>query len=184
MNDAALTQTLAPEELALLKRRALRLTLPVAVLAGLVGQGELLVARLGVARYAMRLRDLTAVTLLPRIASIPQAPRWVAGLAHEHGRILTVVDLGALAGNASPLPLRFALLVEVNNEPFAIGVSELEGLVKDWADTAEAIPPGVSEAAKRLIDGVSPNGICRLSLPRLLSALAEHTSSPNGAPEP
>ena len=100
------------------------------------------------------------------------------------GFVAIVVDLGALAGNASPLPLRFALLVEVNNEPFAIGVSELEGLVKDWADTAEAIPPGVSEAAKRLIDGVSPNGICRLSLPRLLSALAEHTSSPNGAPEP
>lgn len=165
------------QERALLRRRASVLARPL-VDRALGQEGELLVARLGAARYAVRLRELAAVTRLSRIARIPQAPNWVAGLAHEHGDVFTVVDLGALTGEKSSGPLRFGLLVEVGGEPFALGVPELEGMERDWSGGLDPLPPGVPEKARHFIETISPTGTCRLNLSRLLVELARITTSP------
>lgn len=170
------------QERALFRRRAATLARPLVDTARLAAQGELLVTRVGAARYAVRLRELAAVSPLARIARIPQAPDWVAGLAHEHGQILTVVDLGALTGERAAGPLRFGLLVEVGGEPFALGVPELEGMERDWSASLDALPPGVPERARPFIDAISPTGICRLSIPRLLTELSRISPSTGNLP--
>lgn len=172
---------LTDQDRLLFKRRAAALARPLLDKA-ILSQGELLVTRLGAARYAVRLGELSAVSPLRRVARIPQAPGWVAGLTHDHGHVLTVVDLGALTGEASTGPLRFGLLVEVGGEPFALGVPELEGLEKDWSTGSDLLPPGVPERARHMIDSISPAGVCRLSISRLLVEIVRLTSSPRTPP--
>lgn len=165
---------------ALLKWRAAALARPVSVAAQQTGGHELLVTQVGRARYAARLGALSAVVLLPRLTRLPQAPAFVAGLAPLHGRILTIVDLGTLLGEVALPPPRFGLMLELNGEPFGLGVPGLIGLEPDHSTPGAAIPAGVPEPARQLIDAVSPDGVCRLNLTRLLESFT--SSQPNGAP--
>ncbi len=160
-----------PTELSLLKRRAAALARPEQGTHRWAGGEEVLVAQAGQARYAARLEALSSVVPLTRLTRIPQAPPFVAGLAPLHGRILTIVDLAALMGEAERRPLRFALILEVASEPFGLGVPALVGLAPDRAERNAPVPAAVSEPARHLIDAVSPDGVCRLDLPRLIETL-------------
>ncbi|MDP2276174.1 MAG: chemotaxis protein CheW [Archangium sp.] len=183
MNDQPRVNSFTALEVALLRRRASTLARPVVNAHELASSAELLVARVGAARYAVPLHELASVVPLQRLARIPNAPPWVAGLAHDHGQILTVVDLGALTGERAAEPLRFGLLIEVAGELFALGVPELEGLVKQWAAAADTIPAGVPARARPFIDAIDARGVCRLQMPRLLTELARLSSS-QGTPTP
>ena len=156
---------------ALLKRRSAALARPLAEGTRLEGGQELLVTQVGQARYAARLEALSAVVLLPRLTRLPLAPRYIAGLAPVHGRILTIVDLGALMGEGALPALRFGLILEHNGEPFGLGVPGLIGLEPDRSTAGAAIPAFVPEPARQLIEAVSAHGVCRLNLSRLVETL-------------
>lgn len=163
-------------DIALLKRRAAALARPLSDRTLGTGGQELLVTLVGQARYAARLEALMTVVPLPRLTRLPQAPYFVAGLAPLHGRIVTIVDLGALMGEVALPPLRFALILELNGEPFGLGVPTLVGLDLDRSTPGAAIPAGVPEPARQLIEAVSPDGVCRLNLPRLVETLTSAES--------
>lgn len=165
---------------AILKRRAAALARPFAHVTGRAGENAVLVTQVGKARYAARLEALCAVVPLPQLTRIPRAPAFLAGLAPLHGRILTIVDLGVLMGEAELTLPRFGLIVEVGGEPFGIGVPALVGLEPDRSTPGTAVPAAVPEPARHLIDAVSPDGVCRLNLPRLVEMLT--SSKSKGAP--
>ena len=163
----------------ILKKRAAALARSVRGTAGLAAGNEVLVAQVGKARYAARLEALSRVVPLARLTRIPRAPPFVAGLTPVHGRLLTIVDLGALMG-APGLPApRFGLILELGGEPFGLGVPALVGLEPDRSTAGTAIPAGVPEPVRHLIDAVSADGVCRLNIPRLLEQLTSLES--NGA---
>ena len=158
------------DDATLLKRRAAALARPVADPSRHSGE-VVLVTLVGKARYSARLEALSGVVALPWLTRIPHAPAFVAGLAPLHGRILTIVDLGALLGETDPGPLRFGLILELAGEPFGIGVPALVGLEPDRGTPGAAIPAGIAEPVRHLIEAVSPDGVCRLNLPRLIETL-------------
>lgn len=166
-------------DLAVLKRRAAALARPTVAVSTWTGSREVLVTLVGKARYAVRLDALSAVVTLPRLTRLPQAPAWVAGLAPLHGRILTIVDLGTLLGETGAATPRFALVLEHNAEPFGLGVPALVGLEPDRAHPGAAVPGGVGEPARHLIEAVSPEGVCRLNLLRLVETL--NSQKPQGS---
>ena len=168
-------------DIALLKRRAAALARPLSDSTFRAGGQELLVTLVGQARYAARLEALAAVVPLARLTRLPQAPRFIAGLTPLHGRIVTIVDLGALMGEVALPPIRFALILEINGEPFGLGVPALIGLEPDRSTPGAAIPAGVPEPARHLIEAVSPDGVCRLNLPRLVETLT--SAETQGAPK-
>ena len=57
---------------------------------------RLLVVRLARQRWALRLADLAGVCEVPPLRLLPRVPHPVLGLAHRHGRVVTVLDLAAL----------------------------------------------------------------------------------------
>lgn len=57
---------------------------------------RLLVVRLARQRWALHLTDLAGVCEMPVLRPLPRVPHPVLGLAHRHGRIVTVLDLPAL----------------------------------------------------------------------------------------
>ena len=57
---------------------------------------RVLVVRLARERWALRLTDLAGVCEMPALRPLPRVPHPVLGLAHRHGRIVTVLDLPAL----------------------------------------------------------------------------------------
>jgi chemotaxis signal transduction protein len=57
---------------------------------------RLLALRLARHCWVLRLVDLAGVCEMPALRALPRVPRPVLGLAHRHGRIVTVLDLPAL----------------------------------------------------------------------------------------
>ena len=57
---------------------------------------RLLALRLARQRWALRLVDLAGVCEMPALRALPRVAHPVLGLAHRHGRIVTVLDLPAL----------------------------------------------------------------------------------------
>lgn len=127
---------------------------------------EVLVVRVGRARYAVPLSGLGGVVVLDALTPLPGAPDFVAGLAQVHGHVLTIVSLAAVLGE-SPEPPTAALLVGADAESFGLGVSAYENVIAH-APSALAPPPhGLSERASRYVEGVigtSGIGLLRLSL--------------------
>ncbi|HEX5045439.1 MAG TPA: chemotaxis protein CheW [Candidatus Polarisedimenticolaceae bacterium] len=57
---------------------------------------RLLALRLARHRWVLPLVDLAGVCEMPPLRALPRVPHPVLGLAHRHGRIVTVLDLPAL----------------------------------------------------------------------------------------
>jgi chemotaxis signal transduction protein len=51
-------------------------------------------------RWAFRLRDLAGAVEMPALRRVPGVGPPILGLAQRHGRVVTVVDLPALLGDA------------------------------------------------------------------------------------
>lgn len=134
-------------------------------------QGEALVVRVGSARYAVPLVGLGAVVGLDALTPLPGAPEFVAGLTQIQGHVVTIVHLGALLGEA-PEPPTTALLIEVDSGSFGLGVSAYENVISIPAKRLESAPAGLSEAAKRYVEGVlATQGIGVLRLAEIVNDL-------------
>ncbi len=136
-------------------------------------RGEALVVRVGNARYAVPLMGLGGVMGLDSLTPLPGAPAFVAGLTQIQGRVVTIVDLGALLGEA-PEPPKAALLIEVDSGSFGLGVSAYENVIPIPAKNLETVPPGLSEAASRYVEGVvAARGVGVLKLATIVNDLTE-----------
>ncbi len=56
-------------------------------------QLPLVVARMGPEYYGLEARFVFRIRPATQIAYVPRAPEWIAGVTHERGRILSVIDL-------------------------------------------------------------------------------------------
>jgi purine-binding chemotaxis protein CheW len=150
---------------ALLRDRARALARPQKELGSESHRAELLVVRVGKALYALPLVELGSVVPITELTPLPGAPSFIAGVGNLHGRVLSVVHLAELLGEARE-PLRVAVLVESGPDAFAFGVSSYEGVVPDASGKLAPLPSGASPVATKYVEGViaaTGVGVLRLS---------------------
>jgi len=143
----------------------------------LKARGEALVVRVGHARWAVPLAGLAGVVGLDALTPLPGAPGFVAGLAHVYGHVTTIVDLGVLLGEAPEAPAA-AMLVEVDSGTFGLGVAAYESVISVAAAGLAPVPLGLSDAARRYVEGIMPAaGVGLLKLSAIVDDLSRIEST-------
>lgn len=156
-----------------LRERARALARPQTVVGSTSHRDELLVVGVGKALYAMPLIELGGVVPLAELTPLPGAPDFIAGVANLQGRVLSVVHLAALLGEAREPP-RAAVLVESGADAFALGVSGYIGVVPDATGRIMPLPNGASREASRYVAGViAATGVGVLRLSRIIEDLLQ-----------
>ncbi len=119
------------------------------------GQNEVVVVRLGGARYALPMSAVAEVGRPPALTRVPGLPTWLAGVANWRGRVLAVLDLRPLlAATATPLDRR-ARLVVLNRAGVPVGLL-IEGVEGTHLLDDEQIEPSLAhlpDAAADLMSG-------------------------------
>lgn len=133
---------------------------------------DLLVVRVGRARYAVPLLSLGGVVPLPDLMPLPGAPGFVAGVAHVHGRVMTVIHLSALLGEGAESP-KAAIVIDVGAEAFALGVSAYESVAAAPTAGLLPLPAGASPNGVRYIAGLLDEGVGLLQLDRIIDDLLQ-----------
>jgi purine-binding chemotaxis protein CheW len=101
-------------------------------------------------RLAISAEAVAEVVAAPRLTRVPQAPAGLAGLANLRGKVVPVVSLAALLGEASALSAQ-RLIVLDREQPVALAVDEVTAVRELGAEA----PAGLAEApedAIRLLD--------------------------------
>ena len=118
---------------------------------------DAVVVRLGDGRFAVALEQVAEVGKVPIVTRVPGAPDWVAGVVNWRGRILAVLDIGALLGADAALRSTTARLVVLVTEAATVGV-----LVDAVVGTAalgsdhEPVPSALSGVGAALVRGQVP----------------------------
>lgn len=103
-------------------------------------QSELVLVRLGGARYALPMGSVAEVGRPPGLTRVPGLPAWVAGVANWRGRVLAVLDLRSLL-SAAPAELdRRARLVVLAHGGVRVGLL-VESVAGGAAPAADAVEP-------------------------------------------
>jgi len=118
---------------------------------------DAVIVRLGDGRFAVALEQVAEVGKVPIVTRVPGAPGWVAGVVNWRGRILAVLDLGALLGADPGVRCTTTRLVVLVTESATVGV-----LVDAVVGTAalgsdhEPVPSAVAGAGADLVRGQVP----------------------------
>lgn len=158
----------------ILRRRARSLAERAVESAPVFASREELIVRAGDGRYALPLGTLTRVTPLTNLTVLPNVPKYIAGLTHATGKILTVVDLGVMLGHPPSTPGAL-LIVEAGPETLALGTSTYETVRPAPAGGYSPAPPGLTETTLRYLDGVDSSGTARVDLDRMIGDLLDMT---------
>ncbi len=113
------------------------------------GTAPLLVVRLGAGRYALPLASVSDVARCGPLRPVPGAPVCVLGLAERHGRVVTVLDLARLVGEAPVAGDRCLLRLARPLDHLALAVPSAPRHV---TLTAGAPREGVPDRAPVLLD--------------------------------
>jgi purine-binding chemotaxis protein CheW len=117
-----------------------------------VERADLLIVRLGDEFYGLEANYVFRIRPAMQIAPVPRVPAWVAGLANERGRILSVLDIKAFLGLSAKQEREehtqpSLIIVETPEMELALLVDEVLELqtiqinrVQKAADTTRSIP--------------------------------------------
>lgn len=101
-----------------------------------------LVLGAGSHRLAMPLESVDSVTLPQGLASIPEAPRWLAGMVNLRGTAVPVIDLAVRLGEATPGVGRRLVLSRRDGDAVGLLVDRIEGLIALSPDAIEHADAG------------------------------------------
>lgn len=100
------------------------------------------------------LTELDAVIDCPALSQVPAAPAWLLGVAEYKGRLLPVVDLATVSGDAgatAPTPGRQLLLLESAVQQLAFSVDEILSQAFDESPGNDSPPIPLRELAAQLV---------------------------------
>ncbi len=104
--------------------------------------------------------ELDAVIDCPALSKVPAAPVWLLGVAEYKGRLLPVVDLATVSGDAgttAPTPGRRLLLLESAVQQLAFSVDEVLSQTFDESPGNDSPPIPLRALAAQLL-GTAPAG--------------------------
>lgn len=91
---------------------------------------RLLLADLGGARVALRLREIAGLAAAPTLVRLPGGSPGFVGLAGIRGRVLPVFSLAALLGVTAPPPARGSIVMVGDGERAGLLVAGVEGWIE------------------------------------------------------
>lgn len=109
---------------------------------------DVLAFRMHGERYGVEARHVLEVFALREPTPLPRAPAFVLGLVNHRGRVLAVLDLGAVLGTGGGAARAAAVAVAVGGVRFGIAIEEVEGVMQ-----CEAALVGEPERYVRRIEG-------------------------------
>lgn len=135
---------LSEAELAVLEQRAKELARPLDPPGHSAQATQLLVMRRGEARYAIKTQHLVAVVAPTRLTPVPCAPAFVLGVLNHRGRILAVIELGALLDGEPGGPSSEVQVVVVATDAMTFGLAadSVSGVVKVEANDLTPVAAG------------------------------------------
>jgi purine-binding chemotaxis protein CheW len=101
-----------------------------------------LMLRAGRHRLAMPLRSVESVTLPQSLASIPDAPHWLAGMVNLRGTAVPVIDLSARLGEGNGGAGRRLVVSRRDGDAVGLLVDRVEGLIALSPDVIEHADAG------------------------------------------
>jgi purine-binding chemotaxis protein CheW len=116
---------------------------------------EVVLVRLGDARYAVPMHAVAEVGRPPGLSRVPGLPAWVAGVANWRGRVLAVLDLRPLlCAEVAALP-RFGRLVVLTRTGVTVGLltDGVEGTTHIDSDALEPVLAHLPGTAGALLAG-------------------------------
>lgn len=159
---------------------------------------RVVVVTAGENRYGIPLDRVAQVFAAPAITSVPGAPRWLSGVANMDGQIHSVIHLQKLlaGGDARRDGRATVLVLRVDGRCIGLEVDRIEQV--QHVDIDRLAPMGApgSDAAARMVRGISPDRLIVLNVEAVLaltaaageSAAADTTSSlslvPDNTPGP
>ena len=111
---------------------------------------DALVFRVDASLYALDSAFVDHVSEVGRVVPVPTAPACFAGVVHERGRVLAVVDLARLfgaGGGRSGDGYRRLIALEVRGTPLVVLAHEVLGLVEVTRDEIRPASSGSALAA-------------------------------------
>lgn len=78
--------------------------------------------------FALPLREVREVVPPGSLTLIPHGPRSALGVMNHHGRIITLMDLGALLLGQEPAQPGICVLLDAPDRRVALGVAKVEGI--------------------------------------------------------
>ena len=141
--------------------------------------------RLDDTQYAVSIRRVQEIILLPSITRVPQAPPEIEGLLNLRGAILPLVDLRARFGLPRRPPDDHSRVVVVNLGDRTVGmrVDSVTQVIRVPEDQVQRPPDGVASVASSAISGLFRSGehlVIALDVDRLLEGLQDEPGLANG----
>jgi purine-binding chemotaxis protein CheW len=119
-------------------------------------------------RYAVPLPSLREIRPLRAACRIPGASPAVPGVFHYRGEILSLHDIEAFLGGASPRPAPWVLIVEHERERLGLMADEVIGVEPARASALRPVPVTLGDAGG-CFQGVLDAGVVMLGPARLFA---------------
>ena len=117
---------------------------------------DLLIARAGGERIAVQATTVQSVIELAEVIPVPGAPAFVAGLATQRSRTLTVCDVAAALGLVRDRPsLKFAVVAEFDGIGYALAVDAVEHVLPALGEIKPVkarLSPGWAKCALGMVE--------------------------------
>nr|WP_320049604.1 chemotaxis protein CheW [uncultured Desulfuromonas sp.] len=127
--------------------------------------------RLGQERYAFELSQVKKVIPVSALVPLPGAPKFVAGITHFSGQILSVVDLRTFFD--LPMPKdeghQKLLVLRAQGMQMAVLAEEILGVCDLEEDRLQADLPTLTGIRNRYLKGVSPDQTILLDVSKMVS---------------
>ena len=132
--------------------------------------------------YAISIRRVQEIILMPPITRVPQAPPEIEGLLNLRGAVLPLVDLRVRFGLPRRPPDDHSRVIVVNLGDRAVGlrVDSVTQVVRVPEDQVQPPPSGVASVASSAISGLFRSGehlVIALDLDAMLAGLRDDPSS-------
>jgi purine-binding chemotaxis protein CheW len=125
-----------------------------------------LLVGIGDERYALPIQEVGEVAPVGELTPVPGAPRAVMGVQNLRGRVVAVVDLGAVLGTSTPAARRAVVVVEDAGDPVALAVDTVVDVGRVDAQPGEDMDAPLTGSAVvegRLVGVVDVRAALRLA---------------------
>jgi len=134
---------------------------------------DLLIARVAGERIAIAASAVQSVIELADVVPVPGAPEFIAGLATQRSRTLTVCDVGAALGlERAQDRLRFAVVAEFDSIGYALAVDAVECVISALGEVMPVktrLAPGWARSAAGMVE-TSVGTVLLIDLARLVGS--------------
>lgn len=123
--------------------------------------------------YSVPILKVQEIMNTPAITAMPQAPSYIKGVTNLRGRIISIVDVGQLIGNADPTRGNKVIVLSSGRLSFGILVDEITGVIEIEDSAVESVDDvmsthidhvtGIAKVGDKLLTMIDPRKLIPVS---------------------